>query len=179
MYDLFALGQLMDESMSGYLMQSILQQIVGRQRKISFGMIYPLFNRLKEAGYITISEVKSKNNRFIKVATITDAGKERFYELMAQKVPLNPNLDFTYSVKFRNFHQVDLSLRRQILHDYQTYLLKSQELLTQQAQDLKNTKISKTDLKNARWVIELEQMKMKAALDWVKESIRQLNEGEN
>lgn len=56
MYDLFVLGQLMDESMSGYLMRQILQQIVGRQRKISFGMIYPLFKRLNEAGYITLKK---------------------------------------------------------------------------------------------------------------------------
>lgn len=174
MYDLFVLGQLMDESMSGYLMRQILQQIVGQQRKISFGMIYPLFKRLHEAGYISLEEESEVGKRTKKVATITELGRERFKELMVQKVPLNPNLEFTYSVKFRNFHQVDIKLRQKILLDYQDYLLSNQNLLTKQSADLEKTKISEPDLKNARWVISLKQMKNKAAIDWVRLSLKEL-----
>lgn len=174
MYDLFVLGQLMDESMNGYLMRQILQQIVGQQRKISFGMIYPLFKRLNDAGYITLQEEKESGKHSKKVATITELGRERFQELMVQKIPLNPNLEFTYSVKFRNFHQVDVNLRRQILKEYQNYLVNNQDLLTKQSVDLEKTKISSPDLKNARWVISLQQMKMKAALDWVQSSLKEL-----
>lgn len=174
MYDLFVLGQLMDESMSGYLMQQILQQLVGRNRKISFGMIYPLFKRLSEAGYINLVEEQSDNgNRPKKVASITKEGRIRFKELMEQVVPLNPNLEFTYSVKFRNFHQVDLKLRLKILGDYRNYLLENQNLLKQQFHDLPQTNISQPDLENARWVIDLDQMKTKAALDWVEKALKE------
>lgn len=179
MYDLFALGQLMDESMSGYLMKQILQQMVGQQRKISFGMIYPLLKRLHEAGYITIHEQEESGKRTKKVATITDLGRVHFQELMEQKVPLNQNLEFTYSVKFRNFHQVNVNLRRQILNDYKNHLSSNQNLLMKQSTDLEKTPISVSDLKNARWVISLEQAKIKAALEWVEISLRELDsEGE-
>lgn len=171
MYDLFVLGQLMDESMSGYLMRQILQQIVGRQRKISFGMIYPLFKRLNEAGYITLKKEKDSGHKQ-KIATITNSGRKHFLELMQQAVPLNPNVEFTYSVKFRNFHQVDPSVQFQILTDYQNYLLDNQRLLKQQGTDLAKTKISSEDLDNARWVISLEQVKTNAALDWVSQALK-------
>lgn len=170
MYDLFVLGQLMDESMSGYLLRQILQQIVGRQRKISFGMIYPLFKRLNEAGYITLSQ-DDKLGHKQKIATITDKGRDRFLELMQQSVPLNPNIEFTYSVKFRNFHQIDKKLQLDILQAYRKYLLENQKDLQQQGLDLGKTKILPADLENARWVISLDQIKMKAALTWVDEAL--------
>ncbi|GEO59504.1 PadR family transcriptional regulator [Companilactobacillus bobalius] len=176
MYDLFVLGQLMDESMSGYLMRQILQQIVGRQRKISFGMIYPLFKRLNEAGYITLNDQVDVGKRSKKVATITDRGRIRFKELMIQKVPLNPNLEFTYSVKFRNFHQIEPELRREILNEYKNYLLENQKSLSQQIVDMKETPISAPDLKNAQWVISLKQVQMKAALQWVDSSLKKFAE---
>lgn len=91
---------------------------------------------------------------------------------MQQAVPLNPNVEFTYSVKFRNFHQVDPSVQSQILTDYQNYLLDNQRLLKQQGTDLAKTKISSEDLDNARWVISLEQVKTKAALDWVSQALK-------
>lgn len=171
MYDLFVLGQLMDESMTGYLMRQILQQIVGRQRKISFGMIYPLFKRLSDAKYITLKLEKDAGHNQ-KVATITESGRKRFLELMQQAVPLNPNIEFTYSVKFRNFHQVPTDVQLEILHDYQDYLVTNQELLTQQESDLARTKILPADLDDARWVISLEQVKTKAALSWVTEALK-------
>lgn len=176
MYDLFVLGQLMDESMSGYLMRQILQQIVGRQRKISFGMIYPLFKRLNEAGYITLDDQAEGGKRSKKVATITDRGRTRFKELMMQKVPLNPNVEFTYSVKFRNFHQIEPELRREILNEYKNYLLENQKSLSQQIVDMKETPISVPDLRNAQWVISLKQVKMKAALQWVDSSLKKFAE---
>lgn len=176
MYDLFVLGQLMDESMSGYLMRQILQQIVGRQRKISFGMIYPLFKRLNEAGYITLDDRTDVGKRSKKVATITDRGRTRFKELMVGKVPLNPNLEFTYSVKFRNFHLVEPKLRQEILNEYKDYLLENQESLHQQVIDMKKTPISAPDLENAKWVISLKQVQMKAALQWVDSSLKKFTE---
>lgn len=171
MYDLFVLGQLMDESMTGYLMRQILQQIVGRQRKISFGMIYPLFKRLSDAGYITLKLTKDSGHNQ-KVATITESGRKRFLELMQQAVPLNPNVEFTYSVKFRNFHQVSIDIQLEILHDYQNYLIANQKLLKQQELDLAQTKILPADLDNARWVISLEKVKTKAALSWVDQALK-------
>lgn len=170
MYDLFVLGQLMDESMNGYLMRQILQQIVGNQRKISFGMIYPLFKRLDEAGYITLEDQVGEGKRPKKIATITDNGRIRFKELMTQRVPLNPNLEFTYHVKFRNFHQVEPILRQQILDEYKDYLLKSQDLLAQQIIDMKRTKISVSDFEDAKWLASLKQSQIEVALQWVNSS---------
>lgn len=171
MYDLFVLGQLMDESMSGYLMRRILQQIVGRQRKISFGMIYPLFKRLSEANYITLRQDNTVGHKQ-KVATITDEGRKRFLELMKLAVPINSNVEFTYSVKFRNFHQIDTSLQLEILQAYQIYLLNNQKMLKQQESDLAKTRILPADLENARWVISLENVKNKAALTWASEALK-------
>lgn len=172
MYDLFALGQLMDEPMSGYLMRQILQQLVGNQRQISFGMIYPLFKRLSDSGYITLEELNEHNHRTKKIATITTKGRHRFVELMKKSVPVNPNLEFTYTVKFRNFHQIETDLQIEILNEYQHYLMTNLQLLEQQALDLPKTNITQADLENARWVISLEQVKTKASLAWVKQALK-------
>ncbi|WP_334351787.1 PadR family transcriptional regulator [Companilactobacillus sp. HBUAS56257] len=173
MYDLFVLGQLMDESMSGYLMRQILQQLVGSSRKISFGMIYPLFKRLDEAGFIELHETK-ESGRVKKVATITENGRQQFFKLMEKKIPVNSNLEFTYNVKFRNFHQINENLRQQILRDYCQYLTQEKTLLQKQMADLPRTNISKSDLQNALWVNDLKAVKIEAALKWANDSLNKL-----
>lgn len=173
MYDLFVLGQLMDESMSGYLMRQILQQLVGSSRKISFGMIYPLFKRLDEAGFIELHETK-ESGRIKKVATITENGRQQFFKLMEKKIPVNSNLEFTYNVKFRNFHQINENLRQQILRDYCQYLTQEKTLLQKQMADLPRTNISKSDLQNALWVNDLKTVKIEAALKWANDSLNKL-----
>lgn len=173
MYELFVLGQLMDQPMSGYLMRHILQQMVGRQRQISFGMIYPLFDRLAKADYITLREVVQPGKRAKKVATITQPGRQRFYDLMAEPVVVNPNTDFTFSVKFRNFHQVDRELRVTILRAYQAYLTANQTYIDQRAAQLPTTNITASDLHDALRVMALDRAKTLAALAWTHQTLEE------
>ncbi|KHF35399.1 Transcriptional regulator PadR-like family protein [Paenibacillus sp. P1XP2] len=52
MYELFILGELMNNPMHGYLLHQILNGIVGPTRKVSWGAIYPLIHGMVADGLI-------------------------------------------------------------------------------------------------------------------------------
>lgn len=169
----------MDKSMNGYLMRHILQQIVGPQRQISFGMIYPLFERLAKAGYITLHEEPQTGKRPSKVATVTAAGRQRFYDLMTQAVPVNPNAEFTYGVKFRNFHQSTPALQIQILTAYRAYLTDQRDFLVARIADLPVDKMRPAEYRDAQRVLALDKSKTEAALTWANTTLKEVTHDQN
>lgn len=52
LYELFILGELMNNPMHGYLLHQILNGIVGPTRKVSWGAIYPLIHGMLADGLI-------------------------------------------------------------------------------------------------------------------------------
>ncbi|NRZ43660.1 DNA-binding PadR family transcriptional regulator [Clostridium beijerinckii] len=51
MNELFILGELMEEPQSGYDLRNALQASLGRHRKVSYGVIYPLLEKLENDGF--------------------------------------------------------------------------------------------------------------------------------
>ena len=85
MYELLILSILMRGTAHGYLIASIINDIIGPYARLSNGRLYPLLSKLKELGMIVAIKKTGKNvkgDRNLRGYEITDAGRERFHELM-------------------------------------------------------------------------------------------------
>jgi len=85
MYELMILSILMRETAHGYLIASIINDIIGPYARLSNGRLYPLLAKLEELGMIIAVSKTGKNvkgDRNLRGYEITDAGRERFHELM-------------------------------------------------------------------------------------------------
>lgn len=85
MYELIILSILMREPAHGYLIASIINDIIGPYAKISNGRLYPLLSKLEELGMIvTVDQTfkTSRGERNVRSYEITEEGRERFHELM-------------------------------------------------------------------------------------------------
>jgi len=85
MNELFILGELMEEPQSGYDLRNAMQVSLGHHRKISYGVIYPLLEKFENEGFLDINNIVS-DGKNKKIATITEKGKKRFFELMKMPV---------------------------------------------------------------------------------------------
>ena len=85
MYELLILSILMRGTAHGYLIASIINDIIGPYARLSNGRLYPLLSKLEELGIIVAVKKTGKNvkgDRNLRSYEITDAGRERFHELM-------------------------------------------------------------------------------------------------
>ena len=85
MYELLILSILMRGTAHGYLIASIINDIIGPYARLSNGRLYPLLSKLEELGMIGAIKKAGKNvkgDRNLRGYEITDAGRERFHELM-------------------------------------------------------------------------------------------------
>ena len=85
MYELMILSILIREKAHGYLIASIINDIIGPYARISNGRLYPLLAKLEELGMIVAvdeSGKTAKGDRNLRRYEITDTGRERFRALM-------------------------------------------------------------------------------------------------
>jgi DNA-binding PadR family transcriptional regulator len=85
MYELMILAILMRGTAHGYLIASIINDIIGPYARLSNGRLYPLLAKLEDLGMIVAVNKTGKNvkgDRNLRGYEITDAGRERFHELM-------------------------------------------------------------------------------------------------
>jgi DNA-binding PadR family transcriptional regulator len=79
MYEFVILAYLMRGPKHGYLLAKIINDVIGPYARVSNGRLYPLLTKLKQARLI---EVTSQGDHQLRTYRITDAGKQRFYDLM-------------------------------------------------------------------------------------------------
>lgn len=118
MYELLILGILRTRNMTGYKLGQVLESSLVPRREISNGVMYPLLSRLENHGYIEFIE-KQDNLRKKKMAQITQAGIERFQELMMMPIPMDAKRESVFRFKFRGMDGVDSEAQWQILLDYE------------------------------------------------------------
>ncbi|HBE77900.1 MAG TPA: PadR family transcriptional regulator [Firmicutes bacterium] len=115
--ELFILGELMEEPQSGYELRNGLQIYLGRHRKISYGVLYPLLEKLENEGFLEITNVDS-NGKSKKIAAITDKGKERFFELMKMPAPNGAHNADIYSIKLDVMQHLAFDEQIQLLEQF-------------------------------------------------------------
>ena len=123
MYELFVLGELLDNPLHGYLLRDIVNLAFGPVKQMSWGSLYPLIRRLEANNLITQTEVShepAKARR--KTYAITEAGKERFYFLMLRPEEYSSDYPDLFGVKLMNFDRITAEQRMGILLHYQGYL---------------------------------------------------------
>jgi DNA-binding PadR family transcriptional regulator len=128
MNELFVLGELMEEPQNGYQLRGMMQVSLGRHRKISFGVIYPLFERLANAGLITLENESTGRNQTI--ATITDKGKERFFEMMEQPIPEGAHNADIYLIKLDVMQHLPIDKQLHLLDEF----IHEQDIIIAEAQ---------------------------------------------
>ncbi|HVB75295.1 MAG TPA: PadR family transcriptional regulator [Ktedonobacteraceae bacterium] len=85
MYELLILALLMRDSMHGYLIAKIMNDMIGPETKVSHGSLYPKLKALEKVGIITDSPVLDEtthHERQARAYTISEEGRARFHQLM-------------------------------------------------------------------------------------------------
>ena len=118
MNELFILGELMEEPQSGYDLHKALQASLGRHRKISYGVIYPLLEKLEKKGFLTIDTLERPDGKNKKIAGITETGKRRFFELMKLPVPDGAHNNDIYLIELDVMQHLTLAEQIQLLEQF-------------------------------------------------------------
>ncbi len=123
MYELFVLGELLDQPLHGYLLRDIVNLAFGPARRISWGSLYPLIRRLEANGFITqTAEPDGPAKARRKTYAITDEGRERFYFLMLKPEEFTGDYPELFTVKFVNSDRLTPDQRKDFLLHYRSYL---------------------------------------------------------
>lgn len=118
MYELFILSKLLHRPMHGYLIQSVINFAVGPTRSVSWGTIYPLIKRLEENGYILAVDADDDDPRGKKQYRTTDAGRDRFLQLMNETGEHNGTTADLFRIKVGCFGHVSKDVRIRVMNDY-------------------------------------------------------------
>ena len=138
MNELFILGELMEEPQSGYDLRNAMQVSLGHHRKISYGVIYPLLEKFENEGFLDTNNIVS-DGKNKKVATITEKGKKRFFELMKMPVSNGAHNTDIYLIKLDVMQHLDLDEQIQLLDQFyqeqKNIIEDTQELLQKLAEE--------------------------------------------
>ena len=114
--ELAILGLLLESPMHGYELRKRLTGLLGAFRAFSYGSLYPTLRRMQADGLIDEPEtplgVKVRRGR--RVYQLTDAGRERFAELVADTGPQNYT-DDGFGVHLAFFSRTPAVARMRIL----------------------------------------------------------------
>ncbi|EON30738.1 putative transcriptional regulator [Gordonia terrae C-6] len=114
--ELAILGLLLESPMHGYELRKRLTGLLGAFRAFSYGSLYPTLRRMQADGLIDEPETPlgAKVRRGRRVYQLTDAGRERFAELVADTGPQNYT-DDGFGVHLAFFSRTPAVARMRIL----------------------------------------------------------------
>lgn len=128
-YELFILGELMGGPHHGYLLREILNWGLGPFRQVSWGALYPLIHQLERQGLIqpeaeanTGDGQATPNKRQRNLYRITQAGQQRFQNLMVEPCEYKADTPELFLIKLLYFSYITRAAQLTILHDYRGYL---------------------------------------------------------
>ncbi|WP_125765905.1 PadR family transcriptional regulator [Levilactobacillus mulengensis] len=178
MYELFVLGQLMDQEMAGYQLRQALKSVVGQEQTVSYGVLYPLLERLSQAGDITLTTVET-SQRPKKVATLTSQGRRHFRALILTPVTVNKQSQLVFQIKCNFLHLLSVTDQRTVLQDFQGFTQFQLDNL-QGVRDYLTTqpRMVPTDVADALQVNQLQQLRAQAQADWITARLARLDKGE-
>lgn len=115
--ELAILGLLLESPMHGYELRKRLTGLLGAFRAFSYGSLYPALRRMQADGLIAeetapVGAIKVRRAR--RVYVLTDAGKSRFTELVADTGPQNYT-DDGFGVHLAFFNRTPAEARMRIL----------------------------------------------------------------
>ncbi|HEV2458847.1 MAG TPA: PadR family transcriptional regulator [Ktedonobacterales bacterium] len=139
MYELVILMFLMRGPMHGYLIASILNDIIGPFAKVSHGRLYPLLAQLETRGLIIAAErgrSEKPHDRRQRTYQITAAGQERFHELMLDTTSNLGDYQALFWMKIQVLEFLSPSERLYVIDHYLNYCQTHVFYLTGQMEQL-------------------------------------------
>lgn len=181
MYELFILGELMNQPLHGYRLQSILSNVVGPIRQISWGVLYPLIRKLENEGLIEkATEETGGAGRPRKVYRITDAGRDRFHWLMTEPAEYTTDFENLFDIKLSNFHYMETEEQVHIMKQYEDYLrFLEHHFGVLKKEVVANDRIPKEEKPYILRVFSHREHVLQADLAWIKQEIRETLGGIN
>ncbi|WP_143461597.1 PadR family transcriptional regulator [Levilactobacillus enshiensis] len=166
MYDLFVLGQLMDHTMTGYQLRKALMTVVGQEQTVSYGVLYPLLERLNEAGDVTLTTTTGPRTK--KQAGITPQGRQHFHDLVIEPVAINKQTQLVFQIKCNFLHLLVVPEQRDVLQDFQRFShLQLENLQTARDYLTDHPRMVPTDVADALQLNQLQQLRAQAQADWI------------
>ena len=116
MLELAILGLLLESPMHGYELRKRLTGLLGAFRAFSYGSLYPALRRMQSDGLIAEDAAPEGAvlRRARRVYQLTDAGRQRFTELVADTGPQNYT-DDGFGVHLAFFNRTPAAARMRIL----------------------------------------------------------------
>ncbi len=178
LYELFVLGQLMDQEMAGYQLRQALKSVVGQEQTVSYGVLYPLLERLSQAGDITLTTVET-SQRPKKVATLTSQGRSHFQTLILAPVTVNKQSQLVFQIKCNFLHLLSVTDQRTVLQDFQSFTQFQLDNLREMNDYLTTRpRMVPTDVADALQVNQLQKGRAQAQADWITARLARLDKGE-
>jgi DNA-binding PadR family transcriptional regulator len=174
MNELFILSALMAQPQSGYQLRQSMTAALGHHRKISFGVIYPLFERLAQGGFITLVQVD--DDKKTKLAAITPAGVARFKALMAEPIPDCAHTADLYQIKLIAMQYLPVTQQQTLLKAYIT----EQDTTIQHTQRFMD-RLQQTPSTDHWYVLQKQLLRLKqaqVAKKWAQDFQRNLKEAD-
>jgi DNA-binding PadR family transcriptional regulator len=125
MYELVILGFLMRMPYHGYLIAKIINDMIGPFARLSNGRLYPLLAKLEQEGLISPAPEEAvpaslgpARDRQHRSYQITDAGRQRFHELMMDTTSNPGEYQRIFWFKLPNLHFLEPTERLYLFDHY-------------------------------------------------------------
>ncbi|GAA0363921.1 PadR family transcriptional regulator [Bacillus horti] len=176
MYEIFVLGQLMEEDKHGYLISERLKHAVGPIRKISSGTLYPLLSRLVNNGWVSLREEEHNGSRARKIYGLTEAGRNRFKEQMASPLEFNTDAELIFHFKMSYFHHVPKDVQLACLEQYLEYLTYNLKYVTSLSQMMSTKEMEESQRFHVLRMLDHRKHVLEADIGWVRSEIKQVEQ---
>jgi DNA-binding PadR family transcriptional regulator len=141
LYELFVLGELMVQPMSGSFLHETARRILGPFRPLSWGIISPLLRRLEQQGLVrSVIEQRraglpaARRGQPPRSYALTPAGRERFLSLLLTPGPYSRDTPEEFVIKLTKFQFLTPAQRVTVLQWYRSY----QDLLRRSYQEARD-----------------------------------------
>jgi DNA-binding PadR family transcriptional regulator len=146
MYELLVLALLMRWPLHAYLIADITNSIMGPWEKISRGSLSGLLTKLEHSGMITQGDpalVPFPPTRSARVFAITDAGKERFSQLMMDTTSNPGNYQRIFRLKALHLEFLPPKDQLFLVEHYLYYCQAGARYLREEAEDMKSNPLKR------------------------------------
>jgi DNA-binding PadR family transcriptional regulator len=143
-YELIVLGGLMTGPYHGYFLAKVMSDMLGPWQKISTGNLYPLLARMQRADLIAPADTVPSPmpapppRQSPRAYAITDAGRQRFREIMLDTRSAAGDYDRLFRIKVLYFQYLAPAECRELIQHYQDYCRAAIRHQQTETADLKN-----------------------------------------
>lgn len=120
MYELIILSLLMRFPLNRYQLAKVVNDKLGPHARLSNGTLYPLLAKLEQAGLATVLQ-QERGDRQSRLFHITDAGRQRFQQLMMDTSSFQADYQRAFLFKVSSLDLLAAANRFYILNHYITY----------------------------------------------------------